>query len=250
MMARSFTVLALLSTLAFAGSGCSKKDSGSSAAGSSGSAGSTSTSSACADRLASTKTGATDEDKKNFATVCAAISNKAQTCIGAAKSDKDMDACLTDKTDKEAVMAAVLGAAMKQASASSGTSKAVKLDKLGGLQMDVPGESMVSDGIGPNSQMVNSVAIGGVTVSEAGSSTPKTLKAAKSDAALFKPKNLQGEQSSDGYWLTFENTGSAGTNYWVKTVKQFGKKSYACEGVPDTADKAQAALAACKSLRQ
>ena len=246
-----FTVFALLSILALAGIGCSKTESsaGTTSGSASASAASTGAASACADRLASMKPGASADDKKNFAAACGAVSAKTQACIAAAKADKDMDACLTDKTEKEAVTAVILGAALKAGTASAGATSTTKLPKVG-LQIDVPGEAMVSDGIGPNSQMVNTVAIGGITISEASGSTPKTLKAAKADAQMFKPRNVQGDQTADGYWLTFENTGSMGTNYWVKTVHTFGKKSYVCEGSPDTADKEAAALAACKTLRQ
>lgn len=243
------SVVVVLSALAFAALGCSKDSgsSGASAAGT-GSAASSGAAASCAAKMASFNAKATADEKKAYATACGAVSAKAQACIAGAASEKDLDACMTDKADKDAFMGAALGAAIQAGAAAAGKSGAQKLDKLG-LQLDCPGETMVSDGLGPKSVMVNSVAMGGLTVEEASASTPKTLKAAKSDAQMFKPSNVQGEQAPDGYWLTFQNTGSMGTNYWVKSVKVIGKKTYSCEGAPDSQDKASAALAACKTLR-
>ncbi len=145
--------------------------------------------------------------------------------------------------------ATLLGAALKQGAGTLGATQSLKIDKLG-LQIDVPGEALVGDGIDAKSVMVTAPSVGGLSIGEANADTAKSLKAAKSEAELFKPRNVHGEQSADGYWLTFENTGSMGTNYWVKAVRQIGAKTYVCEGSPDTADKASAALAACKTLRQ
>jgi hypothetical protein len=234
-----------VSTISLSALGCSK---GSSASGVTQAQGTDSSASACAAKMASFNAKAGADEKKAYQSACEAVSAKTQLCLASAKAEKDMDGCLTDKSEKEAFMLAVLGAAMQAGAASSTAIGPKKLDKLG-LQIDVPGEAIVGDGIGANSAMVNSTAIGGVTIEEADSSTPKTLKAAKSDAQMFKPSNVQGDQLPDGYWLTFQNTGSMGTNYWVKTVHKIGKKTYTCEGVPDTADKAAAALAACKTLR-
>jgi len=232
-------------TLALAPLGCSKSaSSGGAAPGGSGATGS----SACAAKMATFNAKATADEKAAYQTACAAVSAKAQSCIAGASSEKDLDSCLTDKADKDAFMGAALGAAFQAGAAAMNKAGPKKIDKLG-LQIDVPGEAIVGDGLDAKSVMVNAVAMGGLTIGEAGSSTPKTLKGAKSDAQMFKPTNVQGEQSADGYWLTFQNTGSMGTNYWVKTVHTIGKKSYACEGAADTADKAAAALAACKTLR-
>jgi hypothetical protein len=239
----------LLSTLALAGLGCSKdKTSAGDAPGVAAAQATSSPSAQCAGKLESLNAKATADEKKAYATACSAVSSTAQTCIASAKVDKDIDACLSSKADKDAFMGAVLGAALKAGAAASAGMHTTKLDKLG-LQIDVPGETMVSDGLGPKSVMVNATSIGGLTIGEASAGTAKTLKAAKSEAQMFKPKNVQGEQTADGYWLTFENTGSMGTNYWVKSVRQIGGKTYTCEGAPDSADKESAAVAACKSLR-
>ena len=237
-----------LSTMALAALGCSKDPTAAAGAGTASAQSAVAASDGCVVKLTSLNAKAGADEKAAYATACAAVSAKAKACIGSASAEKDVDACLADKADHDAFMGAVLGAAFKAGAAASGGTHTTKLDKLG-LQIDVPGEAMVGDGIGPNSVMVNAVAVGGLTIGEASSSTAKTLKAAKSEAQMFKPSNVQGEQSADGYWLTFQNTGSMGTNYWVKTLHQIGKKSYSCEGAADTADKATAALAACKTLR-
>jgi hypothetical protein len=238
--------LALLSVIALSSSGCSKPDAA-----------------ACASKLASLDPKANADSKKAFAAVCSAVSSKAQACITNAAAEKDVEGCVSQSPDKEAFALAIMGAALAAASAPAASSSPAiptaappppaaagptKLDKLG-LQIDVPGETMVGDGIGPKSQMVNAVSVGGMTISAATPSTAKTLKAAKSEAQIFTPKNVQGEQTSDGYWLTFENKGSLGTNYWVKVLRHVGKQGYVCEGTPDTADKEAAVLAACRTLR-
>jgi hypothetical protein len=221
---------------------CSKSD---------GASGSTTTTSgasaadACASKLAGMKPGASDNEKKAFATACNAMSAKARDCIAKSSGQKDMDACVTEKDDKMALFGAMLGAA---ATESAQKTSATKLEKLG-VQLDIQGEALVGDGLDKTSQMVNATSLGALLVSEVGKSSAKTLKAAKSEAGLFKPRNVQGETQADGYWLTFENTGSMGTNYWVKTRKQLGAKSYECGATVDTADKAAAALSACKTLR-
>lgn len=206
--------------------------------------------SACANKLTSLKKGGaiTDTDKKLYASVCDQISVAARTCIAGAQDDKAMDACVTTKEDKEKLFVAILGAAMTEDKGASGKVGATKLEKLG-LSIDVPGEVMVNDGIGKKDVMLMGEKLGGMSVGEASGFVAKTLKAAKSESQIFKPKNMQGEQTADGYWLTFENTGSLGTNYWVKTLKKVNGKSYECSATTDTAEKANAVLAACKTLR-
>jgi hypothetical protein len=239
----------LASMTLLAGAGCSKASGGSSSASTSASAATAgATPAACADRVASFNPKATASDKTAYAAACSAISAKAQTCIASAKQDKDVDACLVDKADKDAFMGAALVAAFQGGTAAPQGVHTTKLDKLG-VQLDAPGEALVSDGIGPKSAMIIDAAVGGLSVGEAPTFTAKTLKAAKSEAQMFKPHNLQGQEIADGYWLTFENTGSLGTNYWVKTVHRIGKKTFTCDATSDTAEKSSAALTACKTLR-
>ncbi len=236
-----------LTVLGLAAIGCGKSE-GTSTGTATVTGAATGGSSGCADRLTSlNKKG--DADKKVYATACDALSEKARTCIADAKSEKDLDACVTDKADKEKLFAVILGAAMEQsAKKAAGPAAATKLEKIG-VALDVPGEISVSDGIDKNSQMILGASVGGLNVGEAGRSVPKTLAAAKSEAKMFKPKNVKGETEANGYWLTFENTGSLGTNYWVRTRREFGKKAYECSASVDTQEKADAALAACKTLR-
>jgi hypothetical protein len=123
-----------------------------------------------------------------------------------------------------------------------------KLPTLG-LQVDVPGEVIVSDGLGKNAQMLSGPQVGGMNIAEASDTDPKTVKDEQSEAQMFTPKNLKTETLPDGWAVTFENTGSMGTNYWVEVRRNIGTKSYICSGTEDTADKAQGALTACKSIK-
>ncbi len=135
------------------------------------------------------------------------------------------------------------GASAKPAEAKGA---AVKLPKVG-LQLDIAGETMVSDGMGAQSNMVNGEAIGALEVEVA--EKPQTLDEAKADAADYKPRNLKEEKLADGWALSYDNTGSMGTNYFVHVRRDLGGKSYTCSTTGSKPDQAQAVLAACKSLR-
>jgi hypothetical protein len=146
---------------------------------------------------------------------------------------------------------ATTGAAKPGADSKPGAdtkAEATKLPKLN-LQVDLPAGSAVSDAIVGEGHMVMSLT-GPFNVTLAGDSKPKTLDAAKKDIEMFNPKNIKTETLPDGWVLTFENTGSAGTNYWLTVRREIGGKAYICDtSVADEA-KRTAALAACKSLRQ
>lgn len=123
----------------------------------------------------------------------------------------------------------------------------VELTKLG-LKMDAPAGSNVSDGV-VGGQMVQGPGLV-VSVDEAKESSPATLEAQKEDASMYSPKNYQEETLPDGWAVTFENTGGAGTNYWVVVRREIGGKAYRCETTAASAEQQANALAACKSLKQ
>jgi hypothetical protein len=79
--------------------------------------------------------------------------------------------------------------------------------------------------------------------------TPQSLDEAKSDADMYSPNNLKAEPLADGWALTFENKGGAGTNYWVSVRRDIGGKTYNCTTTGGESGQAAAVLAACKSLR-
>ncbi len=87
-----------------------------------------------------------------------------------------------------------------------------------------------------------------VNVSEAKPTDPKTLKDGQSAAKLFNPKNEKTETLADGWALTYENTGSMGTNYFVSVRREIGGKGYMCETMQSTTDQQAKSLAFCKSL--
>src|SRR5262245_33414402 len=74
-------------------------------------------------------------------------------------------------------------------------SKLTKLDKIG-LSVDLPGDAVVSDGIGENSVMISTSA-GGLSISVAKPTDPKTVDDAK--GAAVATENLKTEKLSDGW---------------------------------------------------
>jgi hypothetical protein len=133
-------------------------------------------------------------------------------------------------------------------SASGKTAEAgpTKLPKLG-LSIDVPGSVEVGDAIMGEGHMLQGSGIGAMQIEIP--KTAQSLDDAKSDADMYSPKNLKAETLADGWAITFENSGSAGTNYWVNVRRDIGGKTYACTTTGSDATQAAAVLAACKSLK-
>ena len=65
----------------------------------------------------------------------------------------------------------------------------------------------------------------------------------------YSAKNLREEVLPDGYAIQFENSGPAGTNYWVQVQRVIGAKIVNCSGCNSTLDQQKGTLAFCKSLR-
>lgn len=128
-----------------------------------------------------------------------------------------------------------------------GKKATVDLAKLG-LKMEAPEGSTASDGImgGVMVQGPNLI----VTVDEATDTRPKTAEDAAKEADMYTPANAKTEKLSDGFAYTFENTGSAGKNYWVHVRREIGGKSYWCETTSSSPEQQNNALAACKSLKK
>jgi len=124
---------------------------------------------------------------------------------------------------------------------------AVKLDKLG-LQLDVPGKVEVGDAIAAEGAMLQGSGIGAMQIEV--KKEAEELAAAKSDADMYSPKNLKEETLPDGWVLTFDNTGSMGTNYFVDVRRTIDGKHYKCGTTGSDAKQAAAVVAACKTLRK
>ena len=149
---------------------------------------------------------------------------------------------------------AFVGACSKKDGDGASSSKAaeakpaaVKLDKLG-VQLDISGDSSVSDGLGANAQMITGEAIGAMQVEA--TDKPQTIDEAKSDAAMYSPKNLKADALADGWAVTYDNKGSMGANYFVTVRRDIGGKTYNCTTTGSKPEQATAVLAACKSLRK
>jgi len=131
--------------------------------------------------------------------------------------------------------------------AGGGAAAVVKLPKLG-LALDAPGEVTVGDAIAGEGHMLQGSEIGALNVEAA--KAPQTLDEAKEDAKMYSPKNVKAEPLADGWLMTFENKGAAGTNYWVDVRRTIDGKLFKCGTTGSDAGQAAAVVAACKSLRK
>jgi hypothetical protein len=161
-----------------------------------------------------------------------------------AKSGNDKVAAKSDKAPADkADDAKAPGGGGEDAVAAGGS---VTLEKLG-LNAEAPAGSTVSDAIGGTGVMVQGPELV-VTVQEASDSQPKTLDATKEDAEMYGPKNPKTEELPDGFIYMFENSGGAGTNYWVQARREIGGKTYWCETTAAQPEQQANAVAFCKSL--
>jgi len=122
-----------------------------------------------------------------------------------------------------------------------------KLDKIG-LTASVPSGAVIEDAV-----IGKGVAIMGsapVNIAEVAAGDPKTIEAAKAEAAVFNPTNIKEEKLDDGWVLSFENTGSLGTNYWLQSVRTIGDKQFKCDTSVLSDEQLNAARAVCKSLKK
>lgn len=130
------------------------------------------------------------------------------------------------------------------AKASKGPTKLPKL----GLEIDAPGGPEVGDAIMGEGHMLTGEGVGAMSIELA--EKPQTLDEAKSDADMYSPKNLKAEKLADGWFVTFDNTGSMGKNFFVQVQREIGGKTYKCSTTQGEGDRAAAVLEACKTLRK
>lgn len=138
---------------------------------------------------------------------------------------------------------APIGAAPK---AKSGAPLVIDLPKFG-LKGAAAGETEAPI-IGSGDPAMVMASTFAATVSGAKPTDPKKVKDGQEAAKLFNPKNMKTETLPDGWALTYTNTGSAGTNYFVSVRRDIAGKGYLCETSQSTVDQQNAALAFCKSL--
>ncbi|MCB9599159.1 MAG: hypothetical protein H6720_02190 [Sandaracinus sp.] len=144
-------------------------------------------------------------------------------------------------------LAAALGAAVENAAAAAEAPAGDADLTRFGLKMAVPAGATVADAIVGEGHMITAPGLV-VTVTTPGSLSPESLDAAKEDAQMYSPTNVQEETLSDGFVLTYENTGGMGTNYFVVVRRTIGDKTVMCETTATTTEQQAAAVAACKSL--
>ncbi len=147
-----------------------------------------------------------------------------------------------------AVVTSLLAACgSKEGGASGGKVGPTKLTKYP-LVIDLPGAVEVEDSIAGEGHMLTGAGIGAMSIDAL--KEPRTLDAAKSDSEMYTPRNLKAETLPDGFALSFENTGSMGTNYFVEVVRTIEGKAYACSTTQGDGKRAAAVLSACKTLKK
>jgi len=144
-----------------------------------------------------------------------------------------------------ATAAATAAATATQAAKPAGP-KVIAVAKLG-LKGTAPGETE-DPIIGDGDPVMIMGATFSVNLEVAKATDPKKASDAQKDAKLFNGKDVQTQTLSDGWVVTFENTGSMGTNYWVTVRRDIAGKAYLCTTTQDTAEKQKAAVAFCESL--
>jgi hypothetical protein len=149
-------------------------------------------------------------------------------------SQKDGDAKKTDESAKtEGSQAAAPAAALE----------------LGGLGLtgDAPAGTKVR-------KMGKKVMVQGAglvaTVGAAGRFDAADAAAANKEANSNKGTNIKSETLADGFLLTYENKGSAGSNYGVVSRRTIDGKAYACGTTVSSADQQANAAKFCKSLKK
>ncbi len=150
--------------------------------------------------------------------------------------------CDSGKANSDSKTGDTTGGAAKAAKAET------KLTKLKNLEVKaaLPKGSIQSNAIGGKGVMLMGAAP--VSITEAGKNDPKTLDAAKKDAADFKPTNIKTEKLSDGWLLTYDNKGSMGANYFLKMGRTIGGKDYVCSATASKPEQRVAGIKVCKSL--
>jgi hypothetical protein len=73
---------------------------------------------------------------------------------------------------------------------------------------------------------------------------------ANKEANSNKGTNIKSETLDDGFLLTYENKGSAGSNYWVVSRRTIGGQGYSCRTTASSADQQANAAKFCKSLKK
>ena len=89
-----------------------------------------------------------------------------------------------------------------------------------------------------------------VTVGLAGRFDAADLAAATKEATSNTGTNLKPETLADGFLLTYENKGGAGSNYWVVSNRKIDGKAYSCGTTASNAGQQANAAKFCKSRKK
>jgi hypothetical protein len=132
--------------------------------------------------------------------------------------------------------------------ASAAKAAAAVLPEVDGLKVTVPVGAKVKEGLVGTGNRVDGPGIG-VDIQSASDLFPKTLEDAKKEATeMNSGTNFHEETLPDGYLLTFESKGAAGTNYWVKSLRTIDGKAYSCSVLSPQVELQTSGVPICKSL--
>jgi len=124
----------------------------------------------------------------------------------------------------------------------------LKLDKLDGLQVEVPADTKAGDAIGGKGVMLQGAGL--VMTIEPGEGKPEDVDKAKEDVDMYTPQDLKVEKLEDGFLLTFTNKGGMGTNYWLTGRRTIDGKAYWCSTTAAKPEFVESAAKVCKSLKK
>ena len=81
-----------------------------------------------------------------------------------------------------------------------------------------------------------------MSVAKAKPKQPSTVEAEKAAAASYSPKNLTSEKLADGWYVTYDNTGTMGPNCFRTVYRTIGGDAYRCTTTASDAATRDAAL--------
>ena len=166
----------------------------------------------------------------------------------AKKENKEEKSEKTEKEDKDEVEKGNAGEAVGGDEAASGDEAGLKdmvlLDL--GIKAKLPADTQLSDMMGEVMIQAPGCVL---TVGLPRDSEPADMAATKQDfESTYGAKEFKEEPMVEGWAITFQNEGSAGTNYFMEARRKVGEKEYSCSVLSPRAEHQACGLEVCRSL--
>ena len=160
-----------------------------------------------------------------------------------------LGACKKDEAKSEETSAAKAADSKAPAKEKKAAQAPYTIAKFG-LKIDMPGETDPME-MGDSVLLRSSDPVIAITIDVPSEFSPADLAAAEKDAKeTYSGMAFQKGEMEGGWWLTFENKGGMGTNYWVNYRTTIDGKAYSCAATAHNKEQQAASLAACKTLRK